>query len=402
MDEHQNTQSQRRSAGLNTGNVMAMRPGSGTTAGSSRGGGGGGGEAPWSVTERFFAHSTARRVNTDSVIASALKEQYPGLELSVVPQFSADLLSFAGSGRARATPLEDEGAAPGSLSWSVYVPPARRLDGSPGAVAKAPVFGKFSYGWGGHDFIVYLVDGRDGSSSYPQVLNYYVLSADAATAEALITAAGSWANELHEEIWVFDGGSWQKDAELYRSVRKASWGAVILDPGMKRALIDDHLSFFQSRETYARLKVPWKRGIIYYGPPGNGKTISIKAMMNSLYGLAPPVPTLYVRTLSSVGRISPYPAASWACADGEQVCRARVFHPGHLQESPTAGALLPRLRGPRLDRVGRREELLPERGRRPAEQRRHLHDRQHQPPRPPRPRHRGKPPLAETNACVRV
>nr|GFD61087.1 hypothetical protein [Tanacetum cinerariifolium] len=56
-----------------------------------------------------------------------------------------------------------------------------------------------------------------------------------------------------------------------------------------------------------KLKVPWKRGIIYYGPPGNGKTISIKAMMNSLYKRGAngdtrmAVPTLYVRTLSSFG-----------------------------------------------------------------------------------------------------
>ncbi|KND89605.1 putative ATPase YjoB [Tolypocladium ophioglossoides CBS 100239] len=295
MDEHcQHLQSQRRSADT-TASAMPVRPGPGTVgAGTSRDSRGG--DAP-SATEQFFAHSTARRINTDSVMASALKRQYPSLKLSIVPQFSADLLSFAGSGLARATPLEDE--APGTLSWKFYVPPARRLDGFPGGVAKSVVFGKFVYRWSEHDFIVYLVDGRDGTSAYPQVLNYYILSAGEAVAEALIMAAGKWANELREEIWVFDSGMWTKDAELYRSVRKASWDAVILDPEMKKALIDDHLSFFRSRETYAQLKVPWKRGIIYYGPPGNGKTISIKAMMNSLYGLESPVPTLYVRTLSS-------------------------------------------------------------------------------------------------------
>ncbi|KAJ2971269.1 hypothetical protein NUW58_g9464 [Xylaria curta] len=81
----------------------------------------------------------------------------------------------------------------------------------------------------------------------------------------------------------------------------ASWDNVILDDGMKKAIIDDHVSFFDSRDTYARLKVPWKRGIIYYGPPGNGKTISIKATMNMLYARKNPVPTLYVRSLFSYG-----------------------------------------------------------------------------------------------------
>ncbi|KAF7845796.1 hypothetical protein BT93_L0630 [Corymbia citriodora subsp. variegata] len=68
---------------------------------------------------------------------------------------------------------------------------------------------------------------------------------------------------------------------------------------MKKALIKDVDNFFDGRETYARLKVPWKRGAIYYGPPGNGKTISIKAMMHTLYNRKPQVPTLYVKSLVS-------------------------------------------------------------------------------------------------------
>lgn len=104
---------------------------------------------------------------------------------------------------------------------------------------------------------------------------------------------------MHNEVWVFDQGYWQKSFELYDSVQKASWEDVILDESMKEAIIRDVDTFFDSRDTYEKLKVPWKRGVIYYGPPGNGKTVSIKAMMHALYDRKKPVPTLYVKTLSN-------------------------------------------------------------------------------------------------------
>lgn len=254
------------------------------------------------TTRQFFHHSSARRTNTDSVIAKALRQQYPNLSLSIAPAGSCNLTGYAASGHAQSAPLHDsdDDHVPASLSWTVYLPPARRMDGGLGFVAKDTHFEKYLYQWKDHDFIVYLVDGRDGGQSYPTVVNYYVLSTSEELATQLILAAGRWTSDLHEEIWVFDGGYWAKSAELYQSAMKASWESVILDEEMKNALIEDHLSFFRSRTTYDRLKVPWKRGIIYYGPPGNGKTISIKATMNMLYHLKQSVTTLYVRSLKSV------------------------------------------------------------------------------------------------------
>ena len=80
--------------------------------------------------------------------------------------------------------------------------------------------------------------------------------------------ASRWSIELHNEVWVFDGGYWQKSAELWQSVQQSEWKDVILDEDMKQSIIEDADNFFNSRDTYMNLKVPWKRGIIYYGPPG--------------------------------------------------------------------------------------------------------------------------------------
>lgn len=253
------------------------------------------------TTRQFFHHTAAKRVDTDAVIAKSLKRQYPNLQLSISPSWNVDLLGFASAGFASFTTLDDAGPGlPSSLIWTGYIPPARRLDGNPGGLSRGVQYGKFLYKWGDAEFILYVVDGRDGTSAYPAVRNNYLLTSDLHKADALLVAAGKWGNELHDEIWVYDAG-WGKSAELYDSVKKATWDAVILDPKMKRALINDHLSFYDSRATYSKLKVPWKRGIIYHGPPGNGKTISIKAMMHTLYDRKDdPVPALYVRNFVSV------------------------------------------------------------------------------------------------------
>jgi DNA replication protein DnaC len=44
----------------------------------------------------------------------------------------------------------------------------------------------------------------------------------------------------------------------------------------------EYTSFFSAETIYKNLGVAWKRGVIFLGPPGNGKTISVKAMMRDL------------------------------------------------------------------------------------------------------------------------
>ncbi|CAK4031682.1 P-loop containing nucleoside triphosphate hydrolase [Lecanosticta acicola] len=247
------------------------------------------------VARTYFDHSSANRINTDVVLVRALRAEYPDLHLTVVPQASCNILSYASAGHAAVAPID---SAKDRLSWRSYIPPASRLSGK-GVLADQLKFGKYLVDWRNKEFVLYIADGRDGAGNYPHVVNQYILSASVEATNSLLMEVGQYGNLLHEEVWVFDQGLWQKSKELWDSVQKSHWEDVILDPKMKKLIRDDVLQFFDSQDTYDRLKVPWKRGIIYYGPPGNGKTISIKAMMNTLYQRDDPVPTLYVRTLSS-------------------------------------------------------------------------------------------------------
>jgi transitional endoplasmic reticulum ATPase len=141
-------------------------------------------------------------------IATALTKQYPNLQLVIVPGSGVDLLGFAGSGHATYTLLsnDDNDDLPSSLIWKSYRPPARRLDGNPGGLAQEVSFAKLLYKWKDFELILYMVDGCDGTGSWPTVRNSYLLTSDTHKAEAPILAAGKWTNELHEEVWVWNGG----------------------------------------------------------------------------------------------------------------------------------------------------------------------------------------------------
>lgn len=246
--------------------------------------------------QEYHHNSQGKRVNTDSVIVETLRKQYPNLYLAIAPLYNCDLLGYTSSGQAQAEPFKAEDVASETLKWRCYTPPARRMDGLPGFLYDQIKFGKYIYTWKDQDYILYIVN--DGKATY-EIDMSYLLGSTKESAEALLLAAGEYSSKLHEQVFVYDGGYWQKSHAMWDSVQDSRWENVILDPDMKKSLIAVVDTFFSSREKYSKLKVPWKRGIIYYGPPGNGKTISIKAMMHMLSERPDPIPTLYVRSLAS-------------------------------------------------------------------------------------------------------
>ncbi|KAL8672268.1 MAG: hypothetical protein Q9168_003269 [Polycauliona sp. 1 TL-2023] len=113
----------------------------------------------------------------------------------------------------------------------------------------------------------------------------------------LITAAAAHENKIHNEIWLYDKGYWAKNRKLWKSVQSCKWDQVVLNEEMNTNLVADVEGFFERKKDYESFGVPWKRGIILHGLPGNGKTISIKALMRSLSQRSPEIPTLYVKSL---------------------------------------------------------------------------------------------------------
>ena len=117
---------------------------------------------------------------------------------------------------------------------------------------------------------------------------------DAVPGTRLAKAVFAFGATLRHQIWVFQGGRWTAEGSLYDAVQASDWDDIVLDDEFKQGLRRDTRTFFESKEIYDDLGIVWKRGILLLGPPGNGKTESIKALLRETA-----YPALYVKSLTT-------------------------------------------------------------------------------------------------------
>ncbi|MCJ1479841.1 hypothetical protein MMC13_008527 [Lambiella insularis] len=233
--------------------------------------------------------------DSDVQLTAALRHHNPQLVLTAIPAGNCDLLAYSYAGFASAVLDTDD--IP--VRWRGFVSPTRR--GQPGQLGESTRFAKYQYKWLTENFIVYTAVVR-AEGDYPSTVQYVLREPDegetttsrSKITDVLIKSVGEWQLSDVKLIYVYDN-YWSSSRALWEEVQKARWDDVILDKGMKKTLQDLVKKFFDSKDIYEEAGVPWKRGVIFHGPAGNGKTVSLKAIMHDLSVRRDPVPTLYVK-----------------------------------------------------------------------------------------------------------
>ena len=149
--------------------------------------------------------------------------------------------------------------------------------------------------WKGHLLDVILITWVDGCYHFR---HHWIVAEEKSIAEEFFDAVCTWSCEVRGEILVYDS-FFEKNQQLFDSIKSANFDNLILPETSKQQIQDDFQRFFNSREVYERYGIPWKRGALFIGPPGNGKTHTLKALINQLGK-----PCIYVRSFHDEDDIS--------------------------------------------------------------------------------------------------
>jgi hypothetical protein len=214
-----------------------------------------------------------RRSHPGYFVSSNLAAKYSGRAVIEGEAFGFDPKAFAAAGLCKMQPSSGE-----------HEQLFTRWTGS--GLHRSPENGMYDVEWNGEPLIVVLMTFEPGTTTY-----YWIVAATKELAERFFTAVCAWCGEIRSEILVFAGGQFYKDEALYEDIKSASLDKIILRDRMKEDIAGDLRDFFGAKAMYAQYGIPWKRGVLFLGPPGNGKTLTVKALLNTLE-----CPCIYVKS----------------------------------------------------------------------------------------------------------
>jgi hypothetical protein len=237
-------------------------------------------------------------------IGRALRAARPDLSLVEGDDTTFDFDGFVAAGHCTRTPcagphlqMHTAWNAPFLVEPDVHeawTPPYVAKSGpkrGDGSLSRSTKNGIYDVRWEGHELVVALASWSEGTCNH---FHFWVLARERELADAFVVAVCRFGHAPRQEILVINGERWKKDPELYAAIRASSLDDLVLPAALRDEVVEDFATFLAAREDYARLGVPWKRGVLFLGPPGNGKTHCLRGVLGML-----DLPTLYVQSFRS-------------------------------------------------------------------------------------------------------
>ncbi|KAG6821559.1 hypothetical protein H0H93_000068 [Arthromyces matolae] len=213
--------------------------------------------------------------------ADALRRIHPGHSVVLSTDNNLNILNHPGviAIPEEKTPL---------VTNAIFAALPRSSGGASGVLLDLVQFGIFKVAWDFRQAFSAILHALSDCAQFPQgfgttVARYLVHQGPEEPSRRLLLAVGAWSIQVHEEIWIYNDGFWQKDHGLWVDVQKGNWNDVILNSDFKRALQKDVYGFFSSKKVYKDLGIPWKRGLIMHGPPGKAFSRPLHLISSNKY-----------------------------------------------------------------------------------------------------------------------
>ncbi|MDX2009198.1 MAG: ATP-binding protein [Myxococcaceae bacterium] len=149
-------------------------------------------------------------------------------------------------------------------------------------------FGWFELAWQGSRFEVVVAQVGAGGAC-PETA-WWIIADDEGAAKRLFLEVTRFCEDVRGQVLVFSNGHFEKSVELHQAVKQARWDDLVLPGDLAAEVRGDAQRFFARRAFFEQHRLPWKRGVLFIGPPGNGKSHAVRALVNELDR-----PTLVVR-----------------------------------------------------------------------------------------------------------
>ncbi|KAI4593337.1 hypothetical protein KJ359_009868 [Pestalotiopsis sp. 9143b] len=243
------------------------------------------------------------RQSLSITFSKTLKDRHPNFVISQVNKATLDFLGYAEAGNAEAAPDADSDYIT-SLSFS------RETSSTDRNLKDKVLFAKYKYSWQDTDFFLFVLSPRDFREHdelhfllTPRGTAVYHDGVHPKTKE-LAKAVGQWTAQTSKKTLDFNSKPWEHHNYLeaadwtWETMPSINWDDIIMEATAKTAMKEEATTFFASRELLKNFNLPWKRGIIFHGPSGTGKTTFMKALMTTLAEGQHLVPSVYANFAS--------------------------------------------------------------------------------------------------------